>query len=175
MKRLIILLLLAIIMSGCGKKEMTPQEKSAEIESLKSQLVKFLKSYESKDLAMAKSLISSSDDFMMFGTDSAEIIRSVPDFENQMKNDWQLFDSVKAGELRILNIQLANSGDIAAAIYEVPLDVVIGGNSSHMLFRNAVTYKKENGEWRLIQALTSVATVGQSSAELVEKMKMSKE
>jgi len=173
MKSLSLLLFAIILIFGCGPQQMTSEKIATEKKAVESQLTKFLDAYVTKDLEAAKSVVSTSSDFLVFGTDSAEVLRNLSDFENQMKNDWQLITSAKHGELKNLSIQLASSGDFASSVCEVPFDLLIGGQSSHALFRFSYTWKKENTEWRFIQGMIAAATVGGSSAELVEKMKIS--
>lgn len=174
MKRLSFFLLAAILISGCSQPEITPEQKSNEIEAIKNQISKLFKAYEDKDLEAVKSIMSSTGDIILFGTDSAEINIGISDCEKQLKNDWQLW-TVKAGELKNLYIQISKYGDFASAIHEIPLDFVsTDGGAFHTLFRMASTFRKENGEWRMIMGLTAVATIGQSSAELIEKKKISK-
>jgi len=42
---------------------------------------------------------------------------------------------------------------------------------THALVRFAMTMVKENNEWQIIQLLGQMATVGQSSEDLLEQMK----
>ena len=174
MYRFIWLLLVVALLSGCGRQKTTPVDTAKEKQAIESAITKFGKAYESKDLSTMTTLLSTSGELMWFGTDSAEVIKSVAQWETQMKNDWQVFESVKFGEVRNLSIQVASDGQLASAVYEVPLDMTIGGQLSHALFRFGCALKKENGEWRYIQGVAGVATVGQSSAELVAKMKEAK-
>ena len=37
--------------------------------------------------------------------------------------------------------------------------------------RFAITMRKENGDWRIVQGMTAVVTVGESSAEIVARRK----
>jgi ketosteroid isomerase-like protein len=173
MKRSSLMILALILFIGCGPQPMTSERAAAEKKAVEAQIVKFLDAYAAKDWEPIKSVVSTSSEFLLFGTDSAEVIKSAADFETQIKTDWQLFESPKHGELRNLSIQIANGGDLASAVYEVPFDAAIGGQNMHLLFRFATTWKKENNEWRMIQGALAAATVGQSSKEMVEKMKSS--
>jgi hypothetical protein len=44
----------------------------------------------------------------------------------------------------------------------------------HALVRFAMTMVKENDEWHIIQGLGQIATVGQSSEDMLEQMKKAK-
>lgn len=175
MHRIISSLVIVALMWGCGPKKMTPEESAKEKKAVESVLSSFWKAYESKDASAAKNTFSASTDLMFFGTDSAEVVKTVTQWETQMKDDWELFETVKFGEMRNLSIQVDGYGELATALYELPVDMTISGKPSHSLFRGANVLKKENGGWRLFQGVVAVATVGQSSAELVAKMKEAKE
>ena len=108
---------------------------------------------------------------MFFGTDSAEVIRTIAQWETSAKNDWDLFQTVKLGELKNVSTILADDGGLGSIVCETPADMTVGGQQMHSLFRSAITVRKENGEWRFVHGVVAVATVGQSSAELVAKMK----
>jgi ketosteroid isomerase-like protein len=174
MSRLIALLMLVAFAFGCGPQKLTSEQMAQEKEAIKAVIAGFNQAYQAKDLAGVMKGISTSAEFMFLGTDSAEIIKSQTDFENQMKNDWQAFESVQVGEIRNLSVQVSNDGELASAVYEVPFDVVIGGQSAHLLLRFGHGLKKENGQWRIAQGLAAAATVGQSSAEMVAKMQEAK-
>ncbi|MHA1372143.1 MAG: nuclear transport factor 2 family protein [Promethearchaeota archaeon] len=173
MKRLIFLLLSIVLIVSCGQQKMTSEQIDMEKKTIESLIAKINNGYESKDIESVTNMFSKSDELIVFGTDSAEVIKSIIEWKTQVKNDFQLIESVKFGDLRNLSIQISTSGDLAAAVYEVPVDMVFAGQSSHVLIRFANTWKKENGEWRIIQWLASIASKGQSSAEILEQMKKS--
>ena len=175
MKQLIIIMLLISLILGCEPLKMTSEQIAAEKKAIDSIITEFNKGYESKDIESMIKLFSKSDELIGFGTDSAEVTKSIDEWRTQFENDFQLFDSVKIGNLRNLSIQISNGGDLASAVYEAPADMVYDGQSAHIFLRFANTWKKENGEWRIIQLMASSATKGQSSAELIKKMKESTE
>ena len=175
MKQLLIIMLLIILILGCEPLKMTSEQIAAEKKTIDSIITEFNKGYESKDIESMIKLFSKSDELIGFGTDSAEVNKSIDEWRTQFENDFQLFDSVKIGNLRNLSIQISNGGDLASAVYEAPADMVSDGQSTTVNLRIANTWKKENGEWRIIQLMASSATKGQSSAELIEKMKESTE
>jgi ketosteroid isomerase-like protein len=168
------LVLLMVIASGCSSQKPAAEDIAKEKEAVKAVIADFSQAYQSKDLAGVTKLISSSGEFLFFGTDSAEVLKSKADFETQMNNDWQLFESAKLGEPRNLSIQMSNDGQLAFAIYEASFDATIGGQPSHSLVRFAHGMRKEEGQWRFIQGMAAFATVGQSSAEMAAKMKEAK-
>jgi ketosteroid isomerase-like protein len=151
------------------------EDVAKEKKAVESVLDNFWKAYEAKDAAAMDKLVSPTLGIMFFGTDSAEVIKSTAQWEAQKKDDMQLFESFKAGEPRNVSTQIDSYGELASAICEIPVDMTIGGQMSHSLARFAVTMRNENGGWRIIQGMVAFATVGQSSAELVAKMKEPKQ
>ena len=168
------IVLLAFLASGCGLQKPAQVDIAKEKEAIKSVIASFSQAYQAKDLAGITKLVSSSGEFLFFGTDSAEVMKSKADFEAQMNNDWQVFETAKLGEPRNLAIQVSNDGQLAFAVWETTLDATVGGQASQALVRFADGFKKEDGQWRLIQGVASMATVGQSSAEMVKKMQEAK-
>jgi len=132
------------------------------------------KGYEAKDLAAVTRAYTPSGELLFFGTDSAEIIKSVGQWENQAKNDWELSQRVKFGAMKNVSTLVSGNGELGSIVCELPADMTIGGQQSHALFRYAGTVKKEKGEWRLVHGIVAIATVGQSSAEVVARMKAEK-
>jgi len=169
------IILVAIIMFGCGPKKLTTEDIIKEKEAIKSLISDFWKAYEQKDASAMLKFFSTSPELLWFGTDSTEVINTIDQWETQMKNDWQLFEKVSFGELRNLSILIDDYGELASALYEAGLDMTIEGKQSHALMRGSNVLVKENGEWRFIQGMLAFASVGQSSAELMEKMKEEKE
>lgn len=168
------IVLLAVLVSGCNPQPPAPVDLAKEKDAIKSVIAEFGQAYQSKDLAGVSKLVSSSGEFMYFGTDSAEVMKSKADFEAQMTSDWQVFESAQVGEPRNFAIQVSADGQLAFAVWETTLHVSIGGQASQVPVRFADGFKKEDGQWRLIQGVASAATVGQSSAETMKKMKEAK-
>jgi ketosteroid isomerase-like protein len=158
------------LLAGCVPKVLTPEQVAQEKEAIKTAVANYHKGYETKDKEIFKNLISNSPDFMFFGTDVAEVIKSSAEMETQKEYDFQLFDSAKFGEMQHLAIQFSSDGSLASAVYQVPIELKTGGETSNATLRFAFTFTKENGSWKIIQGVAAVATTGQSSAELVKQM-----
>ena len=150
---------------------MTPEQITKEKDAVESQILKLLKGFDTKDIDTMLTLFSTSDELLAFGTDAAEVLRSLSDWEDQLKYDFQLFESAKFGELQNLSIQVSKSGDLAAVLFETPADIVFAGESSHAIWRFSSTLKKEDEKWLIVHLLAAIASEGQSSAEIVEQMK----
>jgi hypothetical protein len=117
-------------------------------------------------------LLTHSSDLTFFGSDAAEVIKTRRDWEDLMRNDWQLFESTKFGEPRNLAIQISDDRKLASAVYEVQDVSIVDGKSVESLDRFAVTMRKESGVWCVVRGMTAVTTRGQSSAEIVARRKL---
>jgi ketosteroid isomerase-like protein len=158
------------LLAGCAPKGLTPEQVVQEKEAIKTAITDYHKGYETKDVEIFKNLISDSPDFMFFGTDVAEVIKSSAEMDTQKQYDFQLFESAKFGETQDLAIQVSSDGTLASAVYQVPIELKMGGETSNATLRFAFTFRKENSSWKIIQGIAAMATTGQSSAELVKKM-----
>ena len=171
MYRLVALFVGLALLAGCAPKKLTPDEIAAERKAIQSMVVDMWKAYESKNPAGLTSLYTTSGDLQFFGTDSAEIIRTIAQWETQAKNDLETFQSIKFGEPRNVSVILSDDGGFGSIVCECPADLTVGGQQSHFLYRFASSVRKENGRWRFVHGMIAVATVGQSSADIVAKMK----
>jgi ketosteroid isomerase-like protein len=158
------------LLAGCAPRGLTPEQVAQEKEAIKTAITNYHKGYETKDEKLFKNLMSTSPDFMFFGTDVAEVITSPAEMETQKEYDFQLFESAKFGEMQDLAIQVSSNGDLASAVYQVPIELKMGGETSNATLRFAFTFLKENGSWKIVQGVAAMATTGQSSAELVKQM-----
>ena len=173
MSRQSVTLAVLCLLYGCSPQKPIPDMAKEKV-ALEATIGSFESAYESKDMAAMKKLFSQSDDVAWFGTDSAEVIRGWAQWEKQMNDDWQLFETIKMAPPRNLSIILDPYAEMASAIFEAPTDVTMAGQSLHMLIRFSSALRKENGEWRFVQGTVGAASVGQSSAEMVAKMKEEK-
>lgn len=171
MVRTIVFFLAVTLIAGCGPAKLSPEEIATEKKAIESAVSGFWKAYESRDMAAVSKSLTSTGELLFFGTDSAEVIRSREQWETQVQHDWELFQTLKVGDLRNLSILLSDDARLGSAVCEIPMQMTVGGQESHALFRYAATLRKEAGEWRLVTGMAAVATVGQSSAVLVAKMK----
>lgn len=171
MKHFFIVLITLIILSGCSNKKFTDDQKNSEKEKIKTRIETFIAAYENKDMSAVISMLSASNSFFFFGSDVAEKNYNISDFQNQMDHDWQLFDKIDFGQIRNESIIISDSGDLAVAIYEIPVSASVGNSLSKFVLRMTNTFIKENGIWLLVQGMSSIPSVGESSAELIQKIK----
>lgn len=118
---------------------------------------------------MILGMLSDSKDFYFLGSDVVEINRSKADFQNQLDKDWKLFESISFGDVRKLAVKISDCGDIASAIFEVPVTATLKGNQSKFFFRMTFVFENENGLWQIAQGVVSIPSIGESSAELNQR------
>jgi len=160
-----------MLVSGCKSEKLTSEQVDSEKDKIRTRIESFLISYAKKDMNTIVSMLSSSKEFNFLGSDVSEINKNKADFQNQLDQDWKLFESVHFGEIRNLSIRISDCGDLAVAVFDAPMTIVVKGNQSKFFFRMSNTFVKENGLWQLVQGLASVPSVGESSVELIQKLK----
>jgi hypothetical protein len=171
MKKFSLLFIIASLMIGCKSEKLTSDEIKAEKDKVMIRIESFLVSYANKDMNKILGMLSSSEEFHFLGSDVAEIHNSKADFQNQLDQDWKLFESVHFGEIRNLSIKISSCGDLAVAVFDAPMTVTVKGNQSKFFLRMSITFLKENGLWQMVQGLGSMPSVGESSVELIQKLK----
>ncbi|HTY01367.1 MAG TPA: hypothetical protein VMG09_15185, partial [Bacteroidota bacterium] len=100
MYRIVAFVLIVVLCVGCGPTKMSPGDITVQKKAVESLASGFWKANEAKDLPALTKLFTTSGDLMFYGTDSAEVIKTVSQWEAQAKADWELFQSIKFGEMR---------------------------------------------------------------------------
>ncbi len=171
MKFVYYLTLLSLLIIGCGEKEQKTESNKIDLDSARHNIIvainNFNEAYAKKDWDRMKKLLSGT--VHMFGTDSADVINSISDYETELRYDWQNFDQAKFSTPGNLFIEVDKDGELANAIYEILFNTVSNGKSTQNTLRFSNTYKKESGEWKLVHLLVQMATSGRSSANLIKK------
>ena len=152
--RNLVLLFSAMVLLACVMQRKSAKNIEREKGEVAATLVKFWQAYERKNLAAMSGMLTASSDW-----------------EYLMYKDWQLFETTKFGGSRNLAIQISDDRKLASAVYEVQDVSLIEGRTVESINRFAITMRKENGGWRIVQGMTAVATVGESSAEIVARRK----
>ncbi len=156
---------------SCDSDRLNHNQLNAEKDVIRARIDSFLVSYQSKDLNTILSMLPSSKNFFFFGSDIAEINKSKFDFQNQLVQDWKLFESIEFGDPKNFDVAVSKSGEFANALFEVPMKVVINKIPSSFTMRFDLCFTKEDEVWKIQQGLVYVPSIGQSSAELVLKTK----
>ena len=175
MKRFVLgvlsLFVVIALVSSCAPKTLTQEDIAKEKKAVESVAVNYSKFVAAKNTDAVLSLFSNSPELMLLGTDSAEVFKNKAQLKSLLEVDWQLFDVTKVGDLQNESILISEDGELASILYEVPLDSILAGQTTHALFRYAMTMVKEDKDWHIIQLLCQMATVGQSSEDMLEQMK----
>jgi ketosteroid isomerase-like protein len=168
---LVSLLVIIALFYSCFPKKLTQEDIAKEKKAIESVAVNYSKLIAAKNTDAVLALFSNSQEFMGLGTDSAEVFKNKAQLKSHLEVDWQLLDVTKVGDLQNLSILISKDGGLASMLYEVPWDMNLDGQTAHALVRFAMTMVKENNEWHIIQLLGQMATVGQSSEDMLEQMK----
>lgn len=168
MKYCYLLISMLIILSGCGQKKLSEEQLASEKKAIEARIQQMSDGYSKEDLASPMEMVSPSE-FLGFGTDSAEVLKSAADFRQQLKNDYVLMDKYTSSKPRILDVSVSDNADLASSLVEIPAEAVMLGKPTHVIARFAQTWRKENGKWMMIHFLVQFATTGQSAAELTSK------
>lgn len=176
MKTLFSAILLTAVFFGCSKQpEKKPVIDAAKEKSAIESVIKdFYSNYTSKNLAGLMKHFAS-DNVFLYGTDSAEVNKNRGDIGNQFKNDFMLFKEVKLGDYKNMMTVVDPDGEMGTSIYELPFVMTLSdGTPASLNFRFMLSFKKENGVWKILHGIVSAPTVGQSSAVMVKMMQEQK-
>jgi ketosteroid isomerase-like protein len=167
LKTIFILILAAVLNAGCNENNSPDNQNNSAKNQIRTRIERFLAAYESKDMNALVKMLSTSKEFLYFGSDIAEVNQSTADFQNQIDQDWKLFDKISFGEIRNLSIRISSAGDLAAAVYEIPVAADINGIQTKFMMRMSQIFLNENGLWQLVQGMSSIPSVGESAVELI--------
>jgi hypothetical protein len=167
-------LVVIALLPSCAPKTLTQEDIAKEKKAVESVAINYSKLVAAKNTDGVLALFSNSPEFMGLGTDSAEVFKNKAQLKSHLEVDWQLLDITKVGDLQNVSILISKDGGLASTLYEVPWDMDLAGQATHALLRFAMTMVKEKHEWHIIQLLGQMATVGQSSEDLLEQMKKAK-
>lgn len=173
MERLLYLFCLLIILVGCGPEQddLTAQDYENEKKAIIQVMRDYNKAAEEKNFsAMIETLAG---EVIFFGTDSAEVIKTFPDFKDKMNEQWKSFDNMKYGELYDISIQMDDKATLASIIFGSPLEITIGDKKANLFIRVARTLKKEKGKWVIVSGIVGNADANQ--ALLLNKMLLEKQ
>lgn len=166
MSKSILLLLAASVLTSCVSSRRAPMEVDRDKAEVVATVIRFWQAYERKDLAALSNMLTTADDFTFFGSDAAEVVKTRPEWEELMRNDWQLFETTRFGKPRNIAVQISADKQLASIVYEVTDISLVEGKNIESLDRFAMTMRMEGGAWRIVQGMTAVATKGESSAEI---------
>ncbi len=154
----VLLIISVLFFLGCGEQKLSKEE----IEDIKEEISTLISeqaiAYETGNAEYFKN--AASNDIIAFGTTKESVHTNMDEWVEAFKKDFQSMDSTSynikfPGEPRHLSIQISETGDMATAIYESLRELSFEGEIYPGLFRMATTWKKENGEWKIVQWLAA--------------------
>ena len=169
MDKFFYLILISAIITGCGGKDQKQETNRVDLDSARHNVIvainNFNLAYLKKDWEGIKKLLSGT--VHIFGIDSSAIVNSVADYEKELNREWGQYDQLKIGSPNYLFIEMDKNAELASVIYQVIFVPVTKGKSIQKIIRFSNAYKKENGEWKLVQMIMH-DPLGQST-ETVER------
>ncbi len=155
MKFIYYLTLLTLLIIGCGEKEQKTESSKVDLDSARHNIIvainDFNAAYYKKDWEGIKKLLSPT--VHIYGTDSTGMINSAADFKNHLENEWKQSDQLKLSSPNYLYIEVDKDAELANAIYQVLFVSAVKEKSKQYTLRFSNTYKKENGEWKLVHMI----------------------
>ncbi len=153
----VLLFISVLFFLGCGQHKLSQEE----IEDIKVEIRTLISeqrvAYETGNAEHFKH--AASNDIAGFGTGEKSVYTNLDEWAEAFRKVFQSMAltpySIKIEEPRHLSIQVSETGDMATAIYEAPHEVSLEGEIYPGLFRMVTTWKKENGEWKIVQSLAA--------------------
>lgn len=176
MKKLILLFgfSLALLVSCVQNR---PDELTSEqIAKEKAKVLDVMKAYNKafQNEKFSEIIETLSEDVVVFGTDSAEVIRSLSDFKKLIQTQWERYD-IKYGEMVDTWILMDSQGSLASMVFGIPGVVKMpDGTVQNVFFRISRTLKKQNGKWLIASGIIGITqvtpnTVAPAPAEQAKK------
>lgn len=154
----VLLIIPVLFFLGCEEQKLSQEELEDIREEIRNLILEQREAYETGNIEYFKNAVS--DEIMEFGTTKEAVATNTDEWVEAFQSDFQSMEStpynIKCLEPRHLSIQISETGDMATAIYEAPCEVILEGESYPRLFRMATTWKKENGEWKIVQWLGAI-------------------
>lgn len=171
MKALFPILLFALILSACGPekpKALSDEQIKKEKDAVKNVIEKYNAAYSEKSLYKIVEVLAKEPVF--FGTDSAETIKTMGDFQTEMTKQWSLYKEEKFGPMSDVSIQMDDHASFASIIYGMPCEQTqLDGSVTKIYLRYARILKKEKDKWVIVSGIAGATTKGQSNTDLLQK------
>ncbi len=148
MKKFLLLLLLVsgflFVSYGPGEHQGVPIEvKLKEEQAVWDVIEKYNNAYANKDFAGLVDYMS--QDVVFFGTDSAEVIKSLAEYKEAMEKQWEQYDSMVFGKIEESEkfLQMDRNATLASVLFGAPLFLTVDGVENRVFVRVHRTLKKE--------------------------------
>jgi ketosteroid isomerase-like protein len=118
----------------------------------------FLDSYARGDTAAVMSVVDEGS--VAYGSDAAEIFRGKAGISEMLRQDGLLWrGSASIGEMK--DVSVVEQGDLATIFFNAPFRV---GNREPVPVRFSMVWRREKGQWLLVQSQSAAVAEGQSAA-----------
>ncbi|MBM2813256.1 MAG: SnoaL-like protein [Ignavibacteria bacterium] len=122
---------------------------------IETEVINICDYYHDKNFEALSRLFSTKSNIMIFGTNSKETYRTIEEWQALVKRDIELYDVINFGKIRNLSIQVASSANFATSFFEAELEYTAEYERSNPDIRLALTWIKEDENWKIIQWLAS--------------------
>jgi len=146
--------------SGCTSL----QSKSAVEGQLRTRAEQLLTRYAANDPDAIVAILDPRE-FTLYGSDSSEIVHTVSELRELMRNDFALWGTARFGAIE--HFDSRSDGTLATTYFSAPF---FPGNSGPIPVRFCMTWRRTGDQWLLTQSANSVPTVGQSATALLKGM-----
>jgi ketosteroid isomerase-like protein len=152
-----LLIIPVLFFLGCEDQKLSHEELEGMREEIRNIISEQSEAFETGNIDYFKNAVSG--DIIGFGTPEEAVYTNPDEWAESFQRSFQSMDTtpwnIKFAEVRHLSIQISETGDMATAIYEEPFETILEGESHPGLLRMATTWRKENGEWKIVQWLAA--------------------
>ncbi len=146
-----------ILLSSCKPEQefLSPEQILKEKEAVQN----VVKAYNdaSEERNFSKIVETLAEEVKFFGTDSAEIITTFPQFQEAIKKQWDEYERINYGHMQDIFIDMDPNGQIATIMYGMPVDLFKNGDHRHVYVRVQRTLKKQKGTWLIYSGIMGLA------------------
>lgn len=146
-----------ILLSSCQPEQefLSPQQILKEKESVRN----VVKAYNdaSEERNFSKIVETLAEEVKFFGTDSAEIITTFPQFKEAIQQQWDEYERINYGHMQDVYIDMDPNGQIATIMYGMPVDLFKNNVHRHVYVRVQRTLKKQKGTWLIYSGIMGLA------------------
>lgn len=163
-----VFIILFLFACSTSEEQLTTEEMVKEKDAVLAVLQSYNNAYEHKNFPAMVDYLA--NDLTFFGSDSAEVIKSLTEFKEQIQKQWADMDTIRYGTMTDIFILLDPKGKVASVIYGIPMDIWTKGNQIHLFLRVSRTLKKEGGKWVIVSGITSITRASKTATEILEQI-----
>ncbi|NTW51514.1 MAG: nuclear transport factor 2 family protein [Chlorobiaceae bacterium] len=115
---------------------------------------RYLGGYSSGNIDESMSVIASSAEILLFGTNIDEVFRSTDEVRTALERDAGIMTNIQFGDFRSLHLETAPS--LAFVLLEVPVSYEADGQNNNTLMRMGFSLVQEDGMWKISSGMVSV-------------------